>query len=107
MRKQQKKKLKNRISDIYYAAIRKPIYRLKSFIECNIIEKTVNAFNRAVKGYSFRDVWDFENWFVHIIPRMIEEVKNRKIFVCCQYNSWAQLKYLLNGIKRYINLMKY
>ena len=77
MRKQQKKKLKNRISDIYYAAIRKPIYRLKSFIECNIIEKTVNAFSRAVKGYSFRDVWDFENWFVHIIPKMIEEVKHR------------------------------
>ena len=77
MRKRQKKKLKNRIKDLYYVVIGRPIYRLKSFIECNIIERTINAFNRAIKGYSFRDVWDFENWFVHIIPRMIEEVKNR------------------------------
>ena len=77
MKKQQNKKLKNIIRDLYYVIIGRPIYRLKSFIECNIIERTINVFSRAIKGYSFRDVWDFENWFVHIIPRMIEEVKNK------------------------------
>ena len=76
-RKQQKKKLKNIIRELYYTIIRRPIYRLKSFIECNIIERTTNVFSRAIKGYSFRDVWDFENWFVRIIPKMLEEVKNR------------------------------
>ena len=77
MRKQQKKKLKNRIKELYLIFIGRPIYRLKSFIKYDIVENVVNAFSRGIKGYCFRDVWDFENWFVHIIPKLLEEVKKQ------------------------------
>lgn len=31
------------------------------------------AWQRANKGYSFRDVWDLDNWFLRIMPEMLDD----------------------------------
>lgn len=70
----QKKKLKNRIREFYYIFIGRTIYKLKTFFEC-YFEKIVNTISSVKNGYSYRDVWDFENWFINTIPQVIEDVK--------------------------------
>lgn len=32
------------------------------------------AWQRATKGYCFRDVWAIDEWFVNVFPEMIEEL---------------------------------
>lgn len=34
------------------------------------------ARQRKTKGYCYRDVWEIDTWFLHIMPRMIEDLKN-------------------------------
>lgn len=31
------------------------------------------AWQRANKGYCFRDVWDIDHWFLNIVPEMLDE----------------------------------
>ena len=37
------------------------------------------AWQRANKGYCFRDLWNVDLWFIEIMPKMIQELKERKI----------------------------
>lgn len=32
------------------------------------------AWQRATKGYCFRDIWAIDNWFTNVFPKMIEEL---------------------------------
>jgi len=33
------------------------------------------AWQRATKGYCYRDIWSIDNWFLELIPKMLEEFK--------------------------------
>ena len=35
------------------------------------------AWQRATKGYCFRDLWNINDWFIELIPRMLMEFKER------------------------------
>lgn len=37
------------------------------------------AWQRANKGYCFRDLWNIDKWFLAIMPKMIQELKERKM----------------------------
>lgn len=36
------------------------------------------AWQRANKGYCFRDLWNVDLWFIEIMPQMLQEYKNNK-----------------------------
>lgn len=35
------------------------------------------AYQRAVKGYCFRDLWAIDSWFLELMPRMLTEFKSK------------------------------
>jgi len=35
-------------------------------------------YQRAKKGYSFRDVWSIDYWFMDIMPQMLTDLKKKK-----------------------------
>jgi hypothetical protein len=37
------------------------------------------AWQRANKGYCFRDLWNIDLWFIEIMPQMIQELKECKM----------------------------
>ena len=37
-----------------------------------------HVYQRARKGYSFRDVWSIDYWFLDIMPNMLTDLKNNK-----------------------------
>lgn len=34
------------------------------------------AWQRATKGYCYRDIWNIDNWFFELFPVMLEDYKN-------------------------------
>lgn len=37
-----------------------------------------HCYQRAKKGYSYRDVWSIDSWFMEIMPQMLTDLKNNK-----------------------------
>jgi hypothetical protein len=37
-----------------------------------------HAYQRVRKGYSFRDVWGIDEWFMEIMPNMLTDLKENK-----------------------------
>lgn len=45
------------------------------------------AWQRANKGYCFRDLWGIDMWFIEIMPNMLKELKERKMGYPVYFNS--------------------
>lgn len=39
--------------------------------------KILDFIKRGIKGYSDSDVYDFDIWFINIIPKMLQELVDR------------------------------
>lgn len=44
----------------------------------NLIEGIKHVAQRAKKGYSYRDLWSIDWWFLTVIPNMLEDFANEK-----------------------------
>lgn len=53
------------------------IYRLFDFIK-NIPKEIKWFFQRGFRGYSDKDVWNIDKWFLNIIIPMLKQLKKRK-----------------------------
>ena len=45
------------------------------------------AFQRAYKGYCFRDLWNVNDWFLELMPRMLTEFKEKSYSYPCYFND--------------------
>lgn len=36
------------------------------------------SFQRATKGYCDKDLWDIDNWFMNLMPDMLQQFKDTK-----------------------------
>jgi hypothetical protein len=53
------------------------IYRI--FDKIKEFPQDIKHFSqRAKKGYSYRDVWSIDYWFMEIMPKMLTDLKNNK-----------------------------
>ena len=48
------------------------------------------AWQRATKGYCFRDLWDIDCWFLDIMPRMLKEFRDKTQGYPNSYNSYEE-----------------
>lgn len=45
------------------------------------------AWQRAVKGYCYRDLWSMHDWFSELMPRMLNEFKNKNDAYPAYFNT--------------------
>ena len=36
-----------------------------------------DAYRRSVYGWTYGDVWDWDNWFTHVVPDMLRHMANK------------------------------
>ena len=53
--------------------IHRIFYKIKEFPQ-----DVKHVYQRARKGYSYRDVWSIDYWFMEIMPKMLEDLKKSK-----------------------------
>ena len=54
------------------------------------------AWQRAVKGYCFRDLWSIDEWFLKLMPRMLQEFKNNSYGYPAEFNNSEEWDNILN-----------
>lgn len=57
------------------------------------------AWQRAIKGYCFRDLWSIDHWFIELMPRMLQEFKENSHAYPAKFDTpeeWdKQLDYMI------------
>lgn len=55
----------------------KPTYSKRHFIKnlAHIFYEIKSAFYRGIYGYTAQDCWDFDCWFVQIVPKMLSDLR--------------------------------
>jgi len=64
-----------------------------------------HVYQRARKGYSFRDVWSIDYWFMEIIPNMLTDLKNNKRGCPAQFVNSDDDQDFEKGMKKWQNVL--